>query len=209
MKCLTYRNNNPSNIEIYITIDDYTTAKITMLPSQITDTYITELTEYIQTTFNLNQTTSSYLYNKLITELNIIARQIKQQHNINQQQKESLYRLYYKDTEHRRNTLKLNTETYRERLKTEYEQYTFTPQINVNTNKLFKRDVPNIHNRLYNNSLKGRFLTSNVKRSIKKQVSDGYILTHMIDENINVKPLSSCYKSLININNNNNNNNKQ
>jgi hypothetical protein len=203
MKCLTYRNNNPSNIEIYITIDDYTTAKITMLPSQITDTYITELTEYIQTTFNLNQTTSSYLYNKLITELNIIARQIKQQHNINQQQKESLYRLYYKDTEHRRNTLKLNTETYRERLKTEYEQYTFTPQINVNTNKLFKRDVPNIHNRLYNNSLKGRFLTSNVKRSIKKQVSDGYILTHMIDENINVKPLSSCYKSLININNNN------
>ena len=206
MKCLTYRNNNPSNIEIYITIDDYTTAKITMLPSQITDTYITELTEYIQTTFNLNQTTFSYLYNKLITELNIIARQIKQQHNINQQQKESLYRLYYKDTEHRRNTLKLNTETYRERLKTEYEQYTFTPQINVNTNKLFKRDVPNIHNRLYNNSLKGRFLTSNVKRSIKKQVSDGYILTHMIDENINVKPLSSCYKSLININNNNNNN---
>ena len=204
MKCLTYRNNNPSNIEIYITIDDYTTAKITMLPSQITDTYITELTEYIQTTFNLNQTTSSYLYNKLITELNIITRQIKQQHNINQQQKESLYRLYYKDTEHRRNTLKLNTETYRERLKTEYEQYTFTPQINVNTNKLFKRDVPNIHNRLYNNSLKGRFLTSNVKRSIKKQVSDGYILTHMIDENINVKPLSSCYKSLININNNNN-----
>lgn len=204
MKCLTYRNNNPSNIEIYITIDDYTTAKITMLPSQITDTYITELTEYIQTTFNLNQPTSSYLYNKLITELNIITRQIKQQHNINKQQKESLYRLYYKDTEHRRNTLKLNTETYRERLKTEYEQYTFTPQINVNTNKLFKRDVPNIHNRLYNSSLKGRFLTSNVKRSIKKQVSDGYILAHMIDENIHVKPLSSCYKSLININNNNN-----
>ena len=204
MKCLTYRNNNPSKIEIYITIDDYTTAKITILPSQITDTYITELTEYIQTTFNLNQPTSSYLYNKLITELNIITRQIKQQHNINQQQKESLYRLYYKDTEHRRNTLKLNTETYRERLKTEYEQYTFTPQINVNTNKLFKRDVHNIHNRLYNNHLKGRFLTSNVKRSIKKQVSDGYILTHMIDEHINIKPLSSCYKSLININNNNN-----
>ena len=201
MKCLTYRNYNASNIEIYLTVDDYTTAKITMLPSQINDTYINQLTQVIQSTFNLNQNTCSYLYHKLIEELNGIGRQIKQQRNIKQQQKESLYRLYYKDTEHRRNTLKLNTETHRERLKTEYEQYTFTPQLNVNTNKLFKRDVNNIHNRLYSSSLKGRFLTSKVKQSIKKQVSDGYILTHMIDENVNIKPLSSCYKSLININN--------
>ena len=200
MKCLTFRKNNALNIEIYVTIDDCTTAKITMLPSQINDTYISELTDHVQTTFNLNQHTSSYLYTKLTEELSEISCRIQQQRNIKQQQKESLHRLYYQDTEHRRNTLKLNTETHRERLKTEYEQYTFTPQINVNTNKLFKRDVNNIHNRLYNSSLKGRFLTSNVKQSIKKQVSDGYILTHMIDENVNVKPLSSCYKSLLDIN---------
>ena len=139
---------NENKVDISLVIDDAKTARCSLNLNEVSNDVLLGLSEEVGDKFNLDDKTKTKLYYQLKKKIIDIVSLSKKKKTFDEKREELFNRLYYEDMEKKKKNEKRNERTYRERMKKELEQYSFTPQINSNSNKLFKQNFMKIEDRL-------------------------------------------------------------
>lgn len=178
-----------NKVDISLIIDDSKTARCTLDLSNTSSEILYTLSEELSDKLNLDEKVKVKLYYQLKKKISDI-KQIKKKKSSFYSKREELFnRLYYQDFEQKQKNLKKNAQTYREKMKKELEKYSFTPEINSMSNKLYKQKHEKIEDRLYRQSKKHGIIDKQLQKLLKVKAKSGeYDFTSQVDEKISHLP---------------------
>ena len=194
---------NENKVDISLVIDDAKTARCSLNLNEVSNDVLLGLSEEIGDKFNLDDKTKTKLYYQLKKKIVDIVNLSKKKKSFDEKREELFNRLYYEDMEKKKKIEKRNERTYRERMKKELEQFSFTPQINSNSNKLFKQNFMKIEDRLYSRTKRHGIVNKELQKIFKnRKISSDLDFNSNFDEKISNKPQTTWHnnaKTLVNL----------